>query len=101
MPTYSYVCDACSHEFDLTQRMSDDPVKKCPNCGKNKLRRLIGGGAGIIFKGSGFYITDYVRKSSGEEKSAKPDKKESAVKTPSGSTKDSATKKTVKGADDK
>ena len=101
MPTYSYVCDACSHEFDLIQRMSDDAIKKCPNCGKNKLRRLIGGGAGIIFKGSGFYITDYVRKSSGEEKDAKPDKKESAIKTKTEGAKDSTTKKSGQGANDK
>jgi putative FmdB family regulatory protein len=59
MPTYDYVCDACKHEFEEFQSMSEDPLKKCPQCRKKKLRRLIGTGAAIIFKGSGFYQTDY------------------------------------------
>ena len=59
MPTYEYVCDACGHKFERFQRMTESPVKKCPKCGKGKARRLIGAGAGLIFKGSGFYITDY------------------------------------------
>ena len=59
MPTYDYECDACDHRFDAFQAMSDDPLKKCPKCGKKKLRRLFGAGAGLIFKGSGFYLTDY------------------------------------------
>ncbi|MDR2754960.1 MAG: zinc ribbon domain-containing protein [Planctomycetaceae bacterium] len=59
MPTYEYRCDACSHEFEEFQYIKDAPLKKCPNCGQNKLRRLISGGAAIVFKGSGFYQTDY------------------------------------------
>jgi len=59
MPTYDYVCDGCGHAFELFQRMTDDPKKTCPECGKKKLRRLIGAGAAIVFKGSGFYKTDY------------------------------------------
>jgi len=59
MPTYEYKCDACGYGFEKFQSMSAAPVKKCPQCGKNKVRRLIGTGAGLIFKGSGFYITDY------------------------------------------
>ncbi|HZL90940.1 MAG TPA: FmdB family zinc ribbon protein [Pirellulaceae bacterium] len=59
MPTYDYECDACDHRFDAFQTISDDPLKKCPKCGKKKLRRLFGAGAGLIFKGSGFYLTDY------------------------------------------
>lgn len=59
MPTYDYECDACGHEMELFQRISEDPVKKCPECRKNKLRRLFGTGAAIVFKGSGFYETDY------------------------------------------
>ncbi|MBI1852532.1 MAG: zinc ribbon domain-containing protein [Planctomycetes bacterium] len=59
MPTYDYVCDACGHKFELFQSMSERLVKKCPKCGKPRARRLIGPGAGLIFKGSGFYITDY------------------------------------------
>lgn len=59
MPTYEYKCDACGHEFDEFQSMKDEPLKKCPKCGKNKLRRLFGAGAALIFKGDGFYQTDY------------------------------------------
>src|SRR5262245_58638852 len=59
MPTYDYECDACDHAFEEFQSMMDKPLKKCPKCGKPKLRRLIGTGAAILFKGSGFYQTDY------------------------------------------
>ncbi len=59
MPTYEYECDACDHKFDEFQSMSEEPLKKCPKCSKRKLRRLFGSGAAIIFKGSGFYQTDY------------------------------------------
>ncbi|MBI3410501.1 MAG: zinc ribbon domain-containing protein [Planctomycetes bacterium] len=59
MPTYDYQCDACNHTFEEFQSMMDKPLKKCPKCKKSKLRRLIGTGAAIIFKGSGFYQTDY------------------------------------------
>jgi len=59
MPTYGYQCEACDHQFDEFQKMSDEPLTKCPKCKKKKLRRLIGGGAALLFKGSGFYITDY------------------------------------------
>ncbi|MFN4243451.1 MAG: FmdB family zinc ribbon protein [Tepidisphaerales bacterium] len=59
MPTYDYLCNACDHRFELFQSITARPVKKCPACGKNKATRLIGTGAGMIFKGSGFYITDY------------------------------------------
>lgn len=57
MPTYDYECTGCGHSFEAFQSMSEDPLSKCPECGK-KVRRLIGGGVGIIFKGSGFYVTD-------------------------------------------
>jgi putative FmdB family regulatory protein len=59
MPTYDYKCDACGNTWEQFQSMSAAPTKRCPKCGKNKARRLIGTGAGLIFKGSGFYITDY------------------------------------------
>ncbi|MEI6526450.1 MAG: zinc ribbon domain-containing protein [Planctomycetota bacterium] len=59
MPTYDYECDACGHRFELFQSISADPEKKCPECKKLKLRRLIGTGAAVVFKGSGFYQTDY------------------------------------------
>jgi putative FmdB family regulatory protein len=63
MPTYDYECRACDHTFEKFQSMSAGVLRKCPECGKLKLRRLIGCGAGVIFKGSGFYETDYKRKS--------------------------------------
>ncbi len=58
MPTYQYRCKSCSYEFEEIQKFSDDPLVKCPSCRKNKLVRIIGG-AGLVFKGSGFYLTDY------------------------------------------
>ena len=59
MPTYEYVCENCDYHFELFQSMSAEAVKVCPKCGKEKVKRLIGGGNGFLFKGSGFYITDY------------------------------------------
>ena len=59
MPTYEYKCDACGHTFEKFQSITAEPIKKCPQCGKAKAKRLLGMGAGLIFKGSGFYITDY------------------------------------------
>jgi putative FmdB family regulatory protein len=73
MPTYDYACQACGHEFEEFQSMSAKPLKKCPACGRMKLKRLIGTGAGIIFKGSGFYETDY--RSDSYRKSAEAEKK--------------------------
>jgi putative FmdB family regulatory protein len=63
MPTYEYACQKCGHEFEQFQSMLDEPLKKCPKCKKAALKRLVGGGAGLIFKGTGFYITDYKNKS--------------------------------------
>lgn len=65
MPTYDYKCSNCDHTLEAFQSIVEEPLKKCPNCKKRKLVRLIGGGAGLIFKGSGFYITDYKRKEGG------------------------------------
>ena len=59
MPTYEYACEACDHRFERFQSITASPLRKCPACGRNKVRRLISGGAGFLFKGSGFYITDY------------------------------------------
>ena len=72
MPTYDYQCDACGHKFELYQSISAEPEKKCPECKKKKLRRLIGTGGAIVFKGSGFYQTDY--RSDSYKKSAASDK---------------------------
>lgn len=63
MPTYDYKCAACDHAWELFQSIKAEAEKKCPACKKKKARRLIGAGAGLIFKGSGFYLTDYRSKS--------------------------------------
>ena len=81
MPTYEYKCDACGHTFEKFQSITAAPIKKCPECGKSKVRRLIGTGAGMIFKGSGFYITDY--RSESYQNAAKADKGESTGDTKS------------------
>jgi putative FmdB family regulatory protein len=59
MPTYEYQCEACGHRFEKFQSITAAPIRKCPACNKSKVKRLIGMGAGLLFKGSGFYITDY------------------------------------------
>ncbi len=73
MPTYDYQCDACDHEFELFQSISEPVKRKCPKCGEQKLRRLFGTGAAVVFKGSGFYQTDY--RSDSYKKGAEQDKK--------------------------
>jgi putative FmdB family regulatory protein len=83
MPTYDYQCDACGHEFELFQSINDPVEKKCPECKKAKLRRLIGAGAAIVFKGSGFYQTDYRSESY---------KKRAKAESDGGSTSKDATK---------
>ncbi len=87
MPTYEYACDACDHRFELFQSITADPIKQCPQCGKRKVRRLIGAGAAIVFKGSGFYKTDY--RSDSYKKAAEAEKKSTASAT--SSTKESKT----------
>lgn len=98
MPTYGYVCSNCGYEFEHFQSITAKPLRRCPRCEKNSLKRLIGTGAGVIFKGSGFYATDYrsksyreaekKEKSSGdkkpetkktESKDSKPDKKDKST----------------------
>jgi putative FmdB family regulatory protein len=80
MPTYEYRCLKCKKKFDQMQKMSDPPLKKCVYC-KGKVERLIGAGAGLIFKGSGFYITDYKKASpSRDSKDAPPPKADKADK---------------------
>jgi putative FmdB family regulatory protein len=73
MPTYDYVCDACGHALEAFHAMSAPPLRTCPKCGKKKLVRKIGAGAGVIFKGSGFYQTDYKSPSRGTEAKSEGD----------------------------
>lgn len=94
MPTYDYECDACGHKFELFQSITDSPKKKCPACRKSKLRRLFGTGAAIVFKGSGFYKTDY--RSDSYKKRAEADKPPSESK--SSETKGTETKSDAKSS---
>jgi len=102
MPTYDYRCDACGHTFEEFQSFSDKPLKKCPACGKAKLRRLIGTGAAVIFKGSGFYQTDYRSESyksaaKADQEAAKPAAPAAADTNGANGTGKSETKKNDKG----
>ena len=94
MPTYDYVCEACEHAFEEFQSMSAKTLRKCPECGKNKLKRLIGTGAGVIFKGSGFWETDYRSESYKKGEKAAKDAASSAKKAESKSDKSSGSDKT-------
>jgi len=100
MPTYEYKCNACDHTFELFQSIKASAVRKCPQCGKLKVKRLIGIGAGVIFKGSGFYQTDYrsesYRKDAEKDKPVKTDKK---TDKKTDSTKDSTKAKSSKNSD--
>lgn len=71
MPTYEYRCGACSHAFERFQRITEDPVETCPECGEDQAERLISSGGGLVFKGSGFYATDY--RDSGPSGDASPE----------------------------
>ncbi|MGI9014201.1 MAG: FmdB family zinc ribbon protein [Phycisphaerales bacterium] len=94
MPTYDYECNACGHRFELFQSMSAPVKRKCPKCNKQKLERLIGTGAGIIFKGGGFYETDY--RSESYRKAAE---KESKAGSPAASESSSSSDSTPAKAD--
>jgi putative FmdB family regulatory protein len=65
MPTYEYRCSSCGHVLEAFQRMSDAALTHCPNCDKEELKRIVSGGAGVIYRGEGWYVTDYSKKSSG------------------------------------
>ena len=94
MPTYDYECDGCGHEFELFQGINDPVKRKCPECKKQKLRRLFGTGGAIVFKGSGFYETDYRSDSYKKgEKAAKESKSKSDSKSESKSDSKSDSKK--------
>ncbi len=86
MPTYDYRCRACGHELEMFQSMSEGPKRKCPECGELKLQRLIGMGAGIVFKGSGFYETDYRSPSYAKDKAADKPEADKSKSDSSGAT---------------
>ncbi|HEV3385180.1 MAG TPA: zinc ribbon domain-containing protein [Gemmata sp.] len=81
MPTYDYECGACGHRFEELQSFTDSPLTKCPKCKKNKLTRLFGGGGAIIFKGGGFYETDYRRAGESNTENAEAGKSENKAET--------------------
>ena len=89
MPTYEYVCTKCAHELEAFHSMKDEPLKLCPACKKRALKRKVGGGAGLIFKGTGFYITDYKKKSGTKPESgeSKPVSKSTETKAASSAAK--------------
>lgn len=90
MPTYDYICDACKHEFEAFESIKADPQTVCPGCHEAKLRRKMGTGAAILFKGSGFYQTDY--RSESYKKAAKADKPSEPSTTPAKSESPPASK---------
>ena len=99
MPTYEYACQKCGYEFEQFQSMRDEPLKKCPKCKKAGLKRLVGGGAGLIFKGTGFYITDYKNKSGGKKDSggeSKPAESKPAAAKPAGGGESKASSSSAK-----
>ena len=99
MPTYEYECDSCDHRFEAFQSITAAPLQKCPECGRKQVRRLISGGAGFLFKGSGFYTTDY--RNEGYKQAAKKDKESSTSKDKSETKKSDAKKSNGKGKDKK
>lgn len=86
MPTYDYYCSACKHTFERFESIGDDGAKACPKCGKKKAKRRLGTGAGLIFKGSGFYVTDY--KGAGKSDEKKPAAAEKPKESPKKEGKD-------------
>ncbi len=105
MPTYEYKCLSCGHRFEVFQKMTDEPIKTCPECG-GEVKKLIGAGAGLIFKGSGFYITDYKNNSSSSSKpktngnkTEKPTKNDTATNNKSAAQKNETKTITKKGSE--
>ena len=98
MPTYQYECSACGHSFERFQSITDRSIRKCPECGRLKVHRLIGAGAGIIFKGSGFYQTDYRSK---EYTDRAKKEKDAASKPSTGSKADAAKSGSSSGSSSK
>ena len=95
MPTYDYRCNACGHELEIFHSITEAPKRKCPKCGKSKLERQIGAGAGVLFRGGGFYQTDYRSDSYKQGEGA-----EKAASTPSASTPDAKSSPDAKSKSD-
>lgn len=99
MPTYDYKCRECGYRFEEMQSMNADPLKTCPECNTDSLRRLLGAGAGFIFKGSGFYITDYKNNGNSQsEKQKSENKQESSTAKDTNTAKDTSSKSTDKSS---
>ncbi len=89
MPTYEYICENCGYEFEKFQPITARPLRKCPDCGKSNLKRLVGTGSGIIFKGSGFYQTDYRSESYKQGEKSEKGKTDTTTKEKKSETKES------------
>ncbi|MHC4175735.1 MAG: FmdB family zinc ribbon protein [Planctomycetota bacterium] len=100
MPTYDYMCESCGYEFEQFQTITAKPMRTCPKCGKRQLKRLIGTGSGVIFKGSGFYQTDYRSESykKAQESEKKTTDKDTTKKKTETKTKDSKPSEKTKPA---
>ena len=99
MPFYEYQCSNCGHTLEELQKMSDEPLIKCPKCGKNTLKKLIGTGGGLIFKGSGFYLTDYKNKPQSGSKSGKTSTTKTVDSTTTENKSESASSKDTKSVE--
>ena len=99
MPTYEYECQACGHTFEKFQSMTDKQIRTCPECKKRKVQRLVGAGAGIIFKGSGFYETDYKRKDAPKDSGKSEAKSAAKSDTKSETKSDSASASSSSSSD--
>ena len=101
MPTYDYECRECSYRFEAVQSFQDKPLKKCPQCGRMKLARLISAGVGIIFKGSGFYVTDNRAKSPTSSSAPVKSEKQESSASPASKSESSSSSGETKAAPSK
>jgi putative FmdB family regulatory protein len=100
MPTYEYICEECGHQFEQFQSITARTLRQCPKCGKTRLKRLIGTGSGVIFKGNGFYQTDYRSESYKEAEKKEKDTVDTGDTKKKGETKTEGSKTSDKGKKD-